>query len=324
MPPEVQKIVTKTPGLFRSEEPQNVAKVCAVGTKPTKTYHKSGYLVPTNKNLAVQKIGEETSGPFLDEKPKYVAKENVGDFKLIKKNHKDIKQTFEIKSEPKRMQENYVNLGEDSELVDKMCLGSAVTLKHQSLKKEYFSGDAQDRESKLVLKSTLCDVCSKTFTNRYTLKAHMKTHEEKTHICNVCQKSYSDKNILKTHLLLHSQKKSQCQVCFAFVTRMKMHMKNKHGERKLLTCTICGQDKVERKMAGHEKLCRMTEEEKAVYKECIKVKCENCPKILSNKEKLARHIQSVHSNSKIFQCKHCDHKDNRSDNMKTHVKNNHQ
>ena len=81
---------------------------------------------------------------------------------------------------------------------------------------------------------------------------------------------------------------------------------------------------MEKKMAGHEKLCRMSEEERAEYKEGIKVKCASCPKILANKDKLARHVQSVHSNSKLFQCKHCDHKDNRSDNMKTHIKNNHQ
>ena len=151
----------------------------------------------------------------------------------------------------------------------------------------------------------------------------MKTHEKKTHICNFCKKSYSDQHTLKTHILAHSQGKVQCEVCPASVTSMRMHMKYKHSERKLVTCTICGKDEIAWKMAGHEKLCRMSEEERAEYKERKKVKCEICPKILANKAKLSRHIQSVHSTGKLFQCKHCDHKDNRSDNMKTHVKNNH-
>ena len=35
------------------------------------------------------------------------------------------------------------------------------------------------------------------------------------------------------------------------------------------------------------------------------------------------HMRTAHNESKQFQCEHCDHMDNRSDNMKTHVKNNH-
>ena len=63
----------------------------------------------------------------------------------------------------------------------------------------------------------------------------------------------------------------------------------------------------------------MSEEEK----EAIGVECGECGKFLANKEKLIRHIRCLHNNEKLFKCKLCDHKDNRDDNMKTHIKNNH-
>ena len=67
----------------------------------------------------------------------------------------------------------------------------------------------------------------------------------------------------------------------------------------------------------------MTEEQRAAYKEAKKVNCQQCGKVLANKQKLDRHIQTTHSKARLIKCKYCDHEDTRSDNMKTHVKNNH-
>ena len=165
----------------------------------------------------------------------------------------------------------------------------------------------------------LCEVCSKTFKNKYALKAHMKNHGEKTHICEVCSKSFVNKYILKEHSLTHTQQKSQCQICSASVFALKNHMKMKHGQ--LATCSNCG---VEVKgIRRHEKFCKMTEEERAAFKETIKVECDQCGKILANKFKLLRHTQTTHSKVRPLKCKYCDHRDNRTDNMQTHVKNNH-
>ena len=343
VPPEEQKIVTATTGSFLGEMSQNVEKVSVVDSKSTtRKYLKSRLLIPRCNIVAVPKVWEESNGSFLQEKPKHVAGINVE-----LKNKRFLNQSFEIKPE-QGLQENYDSQkkqqglekdddaqdDEDSKLLRKSTLCDVcsktfankyilkahmkshqptilqenitdVSLKHQNLGKDHHEDVKDGGDFKLLQKSILCDVCSKTFANKYVLKAHMKIHEEKTGMS-------------------HSQEKIKCEICFASVTRIKMHMKNKHGERKLATCSICGKDKVERKMAEHEKLCRMSEEERAEYKESKKIKCENCPKILCNKNKLARHIQSVHSTSKLFQCEHCEHKDNRSDNMKTHVKNNHQ
>ena len=176
-------------------------------------------------------------------------------------------------------------------------------------------------DSKSTLESALCEMCSKTFANRKILKAHMKHHDEKTDICDVCSKAFSTKHILKEHILTHTQQKTQCQICLVYVFGLKKHMKYLHGEKMLVTCSNCG---VEIKgISRHEKFCKMTEEERAAYKESIKVECEQCEKVLASKFKLVRHIQAAHSKDRQLKCKFCDHKDNRSDNMKTHVKNNH-
>ena len=201
---------------------------------------------------------------------------------------------------------------------------SPASTKHQIRKEEVFtvkSSKVKGVDSKPTLDPALCEICSKTFANRYILRAHMKNHDEKTDICDICSKAFSNKHVLKAHILTHTQEKTQCQICLESVFGLKNHMKNKHGEKKLVTCSNCG---VEVKgISRHERFCRMTDEERAAYKETIKVECEQCEKVLANKFKLVRHIQAAHSKARLLKCKYCDHKDNRSDNMKTHVKNNH-
>ena len=176
-------------------------------------------------------------------------------------------------------------------------------------------------DSKQTSESALCEICSKTFANRYILKSHTKLHGEKTDICDVCSKSFSNKHVLKAHMLTHTAEKVKCQMCLESVFGLKKHMKNKHGETKLVACSNCG---VEVKgISRHERFCRMTEEERAAYKETIKVECEQCCKVLANKFKLIRHIEAAHSKIRLLECEFCDHKDNRTDNLKTHIKNNH-
>ena len=174
---------------------------------------------------------------------------------------------------------------------------------------------------KQALGPFLCEVCSKTFKSNKILKIHMLLHGEKTDICDVCSKAFANKYHLKEHVLTHTQQKLQCQICFASVLLLKKHMRDKHGERKRVTCSKCGA--AVKKIWNHEKICKMTEEERATYREGLKVKCEMCFKVLADKVKLARHKTSAHSKEKLIQCKFCDHKDSRSDNMKTHLRNNH-
>ena len=91
------------------------------------------------------------------------------------------------------------------------------------------------------------------------------------------------------------------------------------GENKKMPCSNCGKNFKVSCVRNHEKICKLSEEEKAA----IKAECDQCGKILANKGKLNRHIRFIHNNEKLVKCKLCDHKDYREDNMKTHIKNNH-
>ena len=208
------------------------------------------------------------------------------------------KKGYKIKSEVTTLGKNVFNAGSNSEEdpvvpVNKAFVKLTVAKKFDS-------------------KSALCDICSKTFGDKYNLKAHMKIHERKT-IGKVSSKN----------TLTDSRKKAQCQVCFLSVAHLPRHMKNIHSEQKFVTCATCGQDKKAKNILKHEKRCKMSEEERAAYNATLKVECGKCGKILSHKHKLQRHMESVHNKSNLLKCDHCEHKDSRSDNLKTHMRNNH-
>ena len=138
--------------------------------------------------------------------------------------------------------------------------------------------------------------------------------DSKVAVCDVCSKTFANMNSLKTHMKIPHR---------CIPKKDELTTKKNELKTKFVTCATCGQDRKARWILKHEKLCRMSEDERAAYNATLKVECEKCYKILSNGFKLARHIKTVHNESKQFQCEHCDHMDNRSDNMKTHVKNNH-
>ena len=113
-----------------------------------------------------------------------------------------------------------------------------------------------------------------------------------------------------------------CSICSKWLAsrdRLKKHINSVH-ENKKLPCSNCGTSLKVSCIGRHERTCKLSEEEKAA----IKVECDQCGKILANKRKLNRHIRFIHNKEKLFKCKLCDHENYRDDNMKTHIKNNHQ
>ena len=187
---------------------------------------------------------------------------------------------------------------------------------------KHSKGNLEEEKSVSTSVSGLCNVCSKMFSNMKTLRIHMKMHDEDIR-CDVCSKLFTNVYILKSHILTHTQKKIECQQCFQSVFSLKGHMKRVHSghDPKYVACSNCGVEV--RGIGKHEKICKMTDEERAAFRENLKVSCQKCPKVLSNKHKLAMHNQTAHSKVKPFECKFCDHKASRRDNLNTHVKNNH-
>ena len=184
-----------------------------------------------------------------------------------------------------------------------------------------------------------CKVCFKILSNKYILARHIASHDPSSAvnnslICNHCSKICKDKYKLKAHLKTHEEGyvrkpepprekvRSLCSICSKWLStrrQLKEHTRKMHGETKHQPCSNCGSNFAVSCIKSHERLCKMSEEEKAG----IKAECGQCGKKLANQVKLKRHIRFVHNHEKLFKCKLCDRKDYRDDNMKTHIKNKH-
>lgn len=58
------------------------------------------------------------------------------------------------------------------------------------------------------LEPATCNVCDKTFANRYCLGRHVKIHTgRKTYQCPTCEKHFNDKGNLNQHERIHSGEK---------------------------------------------------------------------------------------------------------------------
>ena len=181
-----------------------------------------------------------------------------------------------------------------------------------------------------------CNVCSKTFSNKYLAKYHMRMHdagtEENVEIvtCTQCSKTFSNKYMLKAHMKKHDPNYkidrvlcSECSKSFSTKGVLKRHIRSEHGGQKFTPCSICGLSFTLNSISKHVNRCKLPENEREEIREKKKVECSDCGRVLADKVKLKRHIRFVHNQEKLFECKYCDHKDFRTDNIKVHIKNNH-
>ncbi|XP_077288851.1 uncharacterized protein LOC143913121 [Arctopsyche grandis] len=66
-----------------------------------------------------------------------------------------------------------------------------------------------------VEKPYKCDICLKSFDQKYPLIVHMRSHTgEKPYKCNICSKSFAAKSSLGVHMKLHmGEKLYKCDIC---------------------------------------------------------------------------------------------------------------
>lgn len=99
----------------------------------------------------------------------------------------------------------------------------------------------------------VCDVCAKTFKNKYILEQHRKLHSVddmpklKCHICGALLKNEGS---LRAHIRRHGDTETACKLCGKVApnrSALGNHMRYVHSER-IHKCTLC--DKAFKKPVG--------------------------------------------------------------------------
>ena len=124
-------------------------------------------------------------------------------------------------------------------------------LKHSGFQ-VWQDSDADCCDSDLMMETTMvgagaeCPVCQVTFATNQSMMRHRKTVHEavKSFQCNICLKSYTQAWTLKAHRLTHSEKrpwKCWCGSGFAEKKSLTTHQKARHSDENAFVCKHCSE-----------------------------------------------------------------------------------
>lgn len=133
-----------------------------------------------------------------------------------------------------------------------------------------------------------CDICNKSFSNKYIVASHRKIHESRERLFDCeCGKKFLTKIHLEKHrLLVHNDcRKFTCLTCcksFKSQNNLETHEAT-HTEKSFL-CRFCDKMFMRRQEVNiHEK----------THKNLKEFKCSTCDKCFSQQSNLLSHIKSV-------------------------------
>ena len=140
----------------------------------------------------------------------------------------------------------------------------------------------------------ICDQCSKSFSTRYNLDAHLKIHDgTEKYVCETCSRRFNNINNYNSHLLVHNEDRTiyQCQVChklYLSEQSFKSHIADcgTGVEKVKEKCDQCGNEYADLK--DHLKLHESKDTGKKRYT------CDMCTVEFNHRMQLHRHRVQTH------------------------------
>ena len=144
-----------------------------------------------------------------------------------------------------------------------------------------------------------CNLCDKDYVSQQSLKYH-KTHahvNEKLEVyeCDICEKTFHERYYLKTHhTMVHSKNENfKCDICqkgYSLYNTLQLHIRKAHRShpRLYVYCQLCDLSFTKRcSLKNHEIRCHSND-----------VKCDICEATFGSVKDVALHLQNVHKENK--------------------------
>jgi len=162
----------------------------------------------------------------------------------------------------------------------------------------------------------LCHTCDRAFSTSQKLERHLRTHTGvKEFKCETCKKEFSLEENLKMHYNVHLGKKNfSCYICQReYFTRsgLNHHLKQVHGNEKLVKCSKCDFiGKTRYDVETHHKIDHVESS----------LKCDPCNQQFQNKQEVKKHIMDYHSSGRPFNCTVCSHRSKSQSKLNIHMR----
>uniref|UniRef100_A0A1I8PL92 C2H2-type domain-containing protein n=1 Tax=Stomoxys calcitrans TaxID=35570 RepID=A0A1I8PL92_STOCA len=160
-----------------------------------------------------------------------------------------------------------------------------------------------------------CSKCSQSFTTWHEIQEHFSmAHPKHRFYIKCCSGVFFTRISLKDHLILHDNPNAfRCRLCGKSFVRghsLRCHVKSKHGELQAFKCDLCGAGLStglglqSHLVSAHGFRFRPD----AVRASASQCKCPECGRMISNQQRLRRHIELVHTKNLRFACPICGRK----------------